>query len=60
MIPSIYAWRSPLSMHNYIDGRPTNRLRRSCGSAEPYQQEKLRARVNNILYMKYRLEVVII
>ena len=29
---------------SYIDGRPTNRLRKSCGSAEPYQQEKLRAR----------------
>ena len=28
----------------YIDGRPTNRLRKSCGSAQPYRQEKLRAR----------------
>ena len=31
-------------LHAYIDGRPTNRLRKSCGSAEPYRQEKLRAR----------------
>ena len=32
------------TLHAYIDGRPTNRLRKSCGSAEPYRQEKLRAR----------------
>ena len=32
------------TLHAYIDGRPTNRLRWSCGSAEPYQQEKLRTR----------------
>ena len=30
------------TLHAYIDGRPTNRLRLSCGSAEPYRQEKLR------------------
>ena len=28
----------------YFDRRPTNRLRKSCGSAKPYRQEQLRAR----------------
>ena len=33
------------TLHAYIDGRPTNRLRLCCGSAHPYRQEiKLRAR----------------
>ena len=32
------------TLHAYFDGRPTNRLRKSCGSAKPYRQEKLRAR----------------
>ena len=32
------------TLHAHFEGRPTNRLRKSCGSAQPYRQEKLRAR----------------
>ena len=32
------------TLHATIQGRPTNPLRLSCGSAKPYRQEKLRAR----------------
>ena len=32
------------TLHATIEGRPTNRLRKSCGSAKPHRQEKLRAR----------------
>jgi hypothetical protein len=32
------------TLHAHFEGRPTNRLRKSCGSAKPHRQEKLRAR----------------